>query len=137
MNKVFLNGRLGKDPEEQVFQSGKKCAKFSLATSESVKVNGQYENKATWHNITLFGAKADWVLRDLRKGDLITVEGQICVDEYEKDGQRKQYHYIKSFSVFYEKKREEGASGYQQTSAPSNANQGYNAPPPMEDDIPF
>ena len=34
LNKVYLMGNLGKDPEIRTFQSGSKCATFSLATSK-------------------------------------------------------------------------------------------------------
>ena len=36
-NKVQLIGRLGQDPEIKTLESGKKVARFNLATNESYK----------------------------------------------------------------------------------------------------
>ncbi|MCH2216776.1 MAG: single-stranded DNA-binding protein, partial [Flavobacteriales bacterium] len=51
-NKVQLIGNLGNDPEIIALESGRKLAKFSLATNESYKdVNGEKQTKTDWHNI--------------------------------------------------------------------------------------
>ena len=51
-NKVQLIGNLGNDPEIITLESGKKLAKFSLATNENYKdANGEKQTKTDWHNI--------------------------------------------------------------------------------------
>ena len=52
-NKVQLIGNLGNDPEIITLDSGKKLAKFSLATNESYKdASGEKQTKTEWHNLT-------------------------------------------------------------------------------------
>ncbi|MFO7811166.1 MAG: single-stranded DNA-binding protein, partial [Candidatus Delongbacteria bacterium] len=47
VNKVFLIGNLGKDPEVKYTPSGVQIAKFSMATSERVKRGDNWEEKLT------------------------------------------------------------------------------------------
>ena len=51
-NKVQLIGNLGNDPEIITLESGKKLAKFSLATNESYKdASGQKIDNVQWHHV--------------------------------------------------------------------------------------
>ena len=51
-NKVQLIGNLGNDPEIITLESGKKLAKFSLATNENYKdANGDKQIKTDWHKV--------------------------------------------------------------------------------------
>ena len=59
-NKVQLIGNLGNDPEIITLESGKKLAKFSLATNENYKdANGDKQIKTDWHNIVAWNKTAD------------------------------------------------------------------------------
>ncbi|QTE21403.1 single-stranded DNA-binding protein [Polaribacter cellanae] len=51
-NKVQLIGNLGNDPEIIALESGKKLAKFSIATNESYKNSkGEKITDTQWHNV--------------------------------------------------------------------------------------
>ena len=53
-NKVQLIGHLGADPEIKTFDSGKKKATLSLATSDNYKkTNGEKVEQTQWHNIII------------------------------------------------------------------------------------
>jgi single-strand DNA-binding protein len=83
MNHVVLIGRLGADPEIRYTQGGVAIANLRLATSKSWKNEaGEWQEKATWHKVTAFKRLAEKV-EQLRKGDLITVVGEISVDQWE------------------------------------------------------
>lgn len=79
VNKVFLLGNLGKDPEVHNGQDGKIfAANISLATGYSVKnKEGQYEEKTEWHRVVFFGRLAEIADQYLRKGAQIYVEGRL------------------------------------------------------------
>ena len=89
-NNVQLIGRLGNEPEIRSFESGKKMATFSLATNE-VYYNNQGEKieDTQWHNIVVWGKKADTVETYLRKGSEIALTGKLVNRSYEKDGEKK------------------------------------------------
>ena len=51
-NKVQLIGNLGNDPEIITMDSGKKLAKFSVATNESYKnAQGERVTDTQWQNV--------------------------------------------------------------------------------------
>lgn len=79
LNKAMLLGRVGKDPEVRTTQNGGKVVNFSLATSESWKDrNGEWQEKTQWHNIVVWNeGAAKYVENNVKKGDLIYLEGQI------------------------------------------------------------
>lgn len=89
VNKVYLIGRVGKDPEIRTFQAGGKVCNFSLATSERwrEKSSGETKERTTWHNIAVFNEHlVDVAERFVKKGSLLHIEGQIETRKYEKDG---------------------------------------------------
>ena len=87
-NKVQLIGNLGNDPEIINFESGKKLAKFSLATNESYKVaDGQKQTKTDWHNLVAWGKTADIIEKYVTKGKEVAIEGKLTTRSWEdKDG---------------------------------------------------
>ena len=57
MNKVFLTGRLTRDPEMRALASGKSVTQFSIATNEYAgngKERAEYHNVVTWDRAGLF-----------------------------------------------------------------------------------
>lgn len=96
-NSVQLIGRLGNEPEVRTFDSGKKMASFSLATNETYHNNkGEKIEDTQWHNIVVWGKKADVVETYLKKGSEIALEGKLINRSYEKDGIKK---YITEISM--------------------------------------
>ncbi|WP_462250733.1 single-stranded DNA-binding protein [Ekhidna sp.] len=89
-NSVQLIGRLGNNPEVRTFESGKKMASFSLATNETYYTSeGDKVTDTQWHNIVVWGKKADIVENYLKKGSEIAMEGKLIYRSYEKEGETK------------------------------------------------
>lgn len=83
-NRVQLIGNLGQDPESKTLESGKKVAKFTLATSDSYKNgDGQKVNETTWHNVVAWNGLADIAGKYLKKGGQVAIEGRIVYRSYE------------------------------------------------------
>lgn len=77
VNKIFLLGAVGKDPEVRATQSGSVVASFSLATSDRVKKNDVWEEETTWHNLVAFARTAEVVRDYVKKGTQLFVEGKV------------------------------------------------------------
>jgi single-strand DNA-binding protein len=78
VNKVFLLGNVGKDPEIRATQGGMQIASFSLATAERTKgADGQWTDKTEWHNIVCFQRTAEVVRDYVKKGSQLLIEGKI------------------------------------------------------------
>ena len=82
VNRVFLIGHLGKDPEVMHTKSGFTVAKFSLATTEKRKVGDSWEDATEWHRITTFGKLAEVCGQYLTKGSPVYLEGRIQYGKY-------------------------------------------------------
>src|SRR5690606_15998939 len=61
LNRVILMGHLGADPELKTTQDGLSLLKMRLATSESWidKTSKEREERTEWHDVTVFGARAE------------------------------------------------------------------------------
>ena len=90
-NKVQLIGNLGNDPEVITLESGKKLAKFSIATNDSYRnANGEKITDTQWHNVIAWNKTAEIVEKYLTKGNEIAVEGKLTSRSYEnKEGVKK------------------------------------------------
>ncbi len=91
-NNVQLIGRLGKDPEVRTFDSGKKMASFSIATSDTYKnQKGEKVQDTQWHNLVIWGKLADVAGQYLKKGSEIAVSGKLIHRNYETTAGEKKY----------------------------------------------
>ena len=89
-NRVQLVGNLGMNPEIVTFESGKKIAKFTVATNETFGTNGQAKTETQWHNVVAWGKQADIAEQQLKKGSEVALEGRLTYRDYEdKNGQKK------------------------------------------------
>ncbi len=90
-NKVQLIGNLGNAPEIITLDSGKKLAKFSIATNESYKnAQGEKVQDTQWHNIIAWNKTAEFVEKYLEKGKEIAIEGKLTTRSYDdKDGNKR------------------------------------------------
>ena len=91
-NTVKLIGHLGKDPEVRTFESGKKKAFFTLATTESYRnQKGENVSDTQWHNIVMWGKLADEAGQSLKKGSEVSIEGKLVHRVYETKTGDKRY----------------------------------------------
>jgi single-strand DNA-binding protein len=90
-NKVQLIGNLGNAPEVKTLESGKKMARFSVATSESYRnAKGEKVTETQWHNLVAWGKVAEIVEKYLTKGREVAIEGKLINRSYnDKEGIKK------------------------------------------------
>lgn len=89
LNQVVLVGRLVKDPELQVTDSGKKITKVTLAVPRSYKnMSGEYDTD--YLECTMWTNVAENTTEYCQSGDMIGVKGRIQSRVIETpDGSRK------------------------------------------------
>jgi single-strand DNA-binding protein len=90
-NKVQLIGNLGNNPEVKNTESGKKLARFSIATNEVYRnAKGDKVTETQWHHLIAWGKVAEIIERYLVKGSEVAVEGKLVYRNYnDKDGNKK------------------------------------------------
>ena len=91
-NKVQLIGNLGNDPEVINLDSGKKLAKFAIATNDSYRnAQGELVKDTQWHNVIAWGKTAEITEKYLEKGKEVAIEGKLQNRSYEDKEGIKRY----------------------------------------------
>jgi single-strand DNA-binding protein len=84
VNRVFLLGNVGKDPEIRSTGGGTMVATFGLATSERAKDGqGNWQDRTEWHNIVVYGRLAEIVRDYVKKGAKLFVEGRLTTRNWD------------------------------------------------------
>lgn len=86
LNRVFLVGRVGNDPELKTSAQGAPYLRISLATNAQ-KADG--EKITYWHRVVIFGNQAQVCATYLHKGARVLIEGSLEVRTYTGDDDRK------------------------------------------------
>ena len=135
LNKVFLIGHLGADPEVRRLEGGSTVAQFRIATTEYFKgKDGNRAEQTEWHNIVVWNKLAEVAEKYLKKGSAVYVEGRIRSREYtdKNNIQRRAYEIIANSFNMLDKKPEGMPAA---ASAGADAEGGSDEP--MVDDLPF
>ena len=91
-NKVQLIGHVGQEPEIKTIESGKKVAKFSLATNENyTNSKGEKVEQTEWHRLTAWGKTAEIIEKYVTKGKEIAIEGKLTHRSYDDKNGEKRY----------------------------------------------
>lgn len=84
MNKIILKGRLTATPELKQTQNNKDFTFFSVA------VNRRFNKEETdFINCCAFGKTAEFIVKYFNKGQEMLCTGELHIDTYEKDGQKR------------------------------------------------
>lgn len=73
--QITLVGRLGRNPEVRVTQSGKEIVTGSIAVGK--------DDKTQWFKVVCWEKTGMW-LKDAAKGDMVFVQGGLTIGTYEK-----------------------------------------------------
>jgi single-strand DNA-binding protein len=89
---ISIAGNLVADPELSVGESGVAHAKLRVAVNQRIQgADGACQDgEPVFHNVSAFRALAENAASSLRKGDPVTVAGDLEFRSYEKDGERRE-----------------------------------------------
>ena len=85
VNRCFIIGNLGADPEIRYTQAGAAVANINVATTESWKdkQTGEKQEKTEWHRVVMFGRLGEIAGEYLKKGSKVYIEGRLQTDKYQ------------------------------------------------------
>ena len=89
INKVFILGNLGKDPEVRYAPSGAAICNITIATSRSWKdkTSGEKVEETEWHRVVMYDRLAEVAGQYLKKGKPVHIEGRLKTRKWtDKDG---------------------------------------------------
>ncbi|MEM6734583.1 MAG: single-stranded DNA-binding protein [Bacteroidota bacterium] len=91
-NHVQLIGHIGEDPKVTNLESGRKVARFRLATNEHYKdAKGEKRTDTNWHSIVAWGKTAEIIEKYTAKGKEIGVTGKLKTRTYTTDDGNQRY----------------------------------------------
>lgn len=102
MNRTIITGRIGSEIELKTGQGGTEYAKIRVAVNRRKKKD-EKESKTDWFNVALFGKTAVFVQTYFHKGDGIEVEGRMENNQYDKDGQKRDWWELVAENVEFPK----------------------------------
>lgn len=91
INRVTIAGNLTRDPELKATSSGKSVLQFGMAVNDS-RLNPQtqqWEDRANFIDVVVFGNMADSLSKMLRKGMKVCVDGKLRYTSWESNGQNR------------------------------------------------
>ena len=95
MNKVVLTGRLTKDSElNYIGTTGTPKMSFSLAVERNYQKD-KNNKKVDFINMEMIGQHTEKLAQYVTKGKAVLVEGELNIDNYEKDGERRSFTKVK------------------------------------------
>lgn len=120
LNKIFIMGRLTRDPELRTTQSGTPVASFSLAVDRDFKDKSTGERSTDFIDCVAWRSTAEFVSRFFTKGRMAVVVGSLQIRVWEdKDGNKRRTAEVVAESVYFgDSKRD--ADGGQTYTAPSS-----------------
>ncbi len=146
LNRVVLVGNIQpREPEvSHIPTLGRDVAKFTIVTKEGyMDKNNQWQESSEWHNIVAWGYNAKKVEKNLNRGSLVLVEGEIKSRKWQdKNGQdRRTTEIIADTIVPLDKGQRGSAEGSSYSGAENNNYESGNntdaTPEAQIDDIPY
>lgn len=114
-NSVVLIGRAGNTPAEDMrtTQSGSQVVEVRLAVN---RPKGKDGNAVTdWISCQFWNRQADVLAEYVKKGDLLSVSGAIRIDNWEKEGEKRQKLYVfgENFQMLESRSSREERQGHE------------------------
>lgn len=127
-NHVTLIGRLTRDPEVSFSTKGTQLAKFGLAVSRT------YNDETDFFSCVAFGKTAEFIANHMTKGRLVCVDGEIQINKFEKDGEKKTYPSIVCKQIIALEKKDQAVKDASKGNEPEFFGSDQSA---ESDEIPF
>ena len=94
MNKVILSGGVTKDAELNFLTTGTHKMMFNLAVERNYQKD-KNNKKVDFITCEMLGKSAENLCQYITKGKQIMVEGELNIDQYEKDGEKRSFTKVK------------------------------------------
>ncbi len=122
-NKVFLVGRLGRDPELRYTQNGTPVANFPIATDETyIDREGVRQTRTEWHRIVVWNKQAETSANYLSKGRLVLIEGSLQTRKWQdQQGQDRYTTEIRAQRVVFMDSQQSANQAAQKEQAPQDS----------------
>ncbi|MCI9156381.1 MAG: single-stranded DNA-binding protein [Lawsonibacter sp.] len=142
LNKIFIMGRLTRDPELRRTQTGTPVASFSLAVDRDYKDKSTGERATDFIDVVAWRQTAEFVTRYFTKGRMAVVEGRLQIRDWtDKEGGKRRSAEVIADNIYFGDSKRDGdgggsystgyrqGGGYSAPAAPADPLGSYGAPP--------
>ena len=141
LNKIFIMGRLTRDPELRRTQNGTAVAGFALAVDRDYK-NADGTKETDFIEVVAWRSSAEFVSKYFTKGRMAIVEGRLQLRDWQdKDGNKRRNAEVVADNVYFGDSKKEGDSsgGYKAAGKAVDVEPGEGEFAEIEDeeDLPF
>ena len=140
LNHVIEIGRLTRDISERDFAyttAGKARLNLSIAVNRSEKRGGEWADKVSFFDVTVWGKTAENIRPYLHKGKQIAVDGYLDQQRWEKDGVKYSKVVIIADNVQLLGGNDNGQQSAPQAQQPAGDYQSAGSGDDFPEDIPF
>lgn len=110
LNKIFIMGRLTRDPELRRTQNGTAVAGFALAVDRDYK-NADGTKETDFIEVVAWRSSAEFVSKYFAKGRMAVVEGRLQIRDWtDKDGNKRRNAEVVADNVYFGDSKKEGDS---------------------------
>lgn len=110
LNKIFIMGRLTRDPELRRTQNGTAVAGFALAVDRDFK-NADGTKETDFIEVVAWRSSAEFVSKYFAKGRMAIVEGRLQIRDWtDKDGNKRRNAEVVADNVYFGDSKKEGDS---------------------------
>ena len=128
LNKIFIMGRLTRDPELRRTQSGTAVTSFSLAVDRDFKSQSG-EKETDFIDVVAWRSTAEFVAKYFTKGRMAVVEGRLQIRDWkDKDGNNRRSAEVVADNIYFGDSKRDGAGSYDAVPAYGAPMGGYSAP---------
>ena len=110
LNRIFIMGRLTRDPELRRTQNGTAVAGFALAVDRDYK-NADGTKDTDFIEVVAWRSTAEFVSKYFTKGRMAVVEGRLQIRDWQdKDGNKRRSAEVIADNVYFGDSKKEGDS---------------------------
>ena len=111
-NKIFIMGRLTRDPELRRTQTGTPVASFTLAVDRDFKDRSTGERATDFIDVVAWRQTGEFVSRYFTKGRMAVVEGRLQIRDWtDKDGNKRRTAEVVADQVYFGDSKRDGDGG--------------------------
>lgn len=113
LNKIFVMGRLTRDPELRHTQTGTAVASFTLAVDRDFKDKATGEKQTDFIDCVAWRQTGEFVSKYFSKGRMAVVEGRLQMRDWtDKDGNKRRSAEVVADNVYFgDSKPADGSGG--------------------------
>ena len=128
LNKIFIMGRLTRDPELRRTQSGTAVTSFSLAVDRDYKSQSG-EKETDFIDVVAWRSTAEFAAKYFTKGRMAVVEGRLQIRDWkDKDGNNRRSAEVVADNIYFGDSKRDGAGSDYAAPAYGAPMGGYSAP---------